>query len=630
MNPTTIGFSVITSCALALASPAQHNIDSAGSARDSRASDEALERTAVRDPSNEMAYPVFDQPGSDAIWVHGLNFKAKFDRQGFEFIPFLGSDAPHNYPIDFKIASARVGSTELGWQSDVQPELDGETVTFHRGAFDEIYVVSADSIEQNFVIRERRTSSDLHVVMHTDSELERAEGSLGIAFANERGGMQLGKASIRDALGREVQSLTRLVGESIEIVVPHAALEVASFPLAIDPVISTFQVSDSGAGVALNPDCAYDLPNDRWIVVYETAFSAADHDVIAREYRGNGTSVNQSTYIDMTTNSWTNPRVAGNSGEFLCVAGIDGLTVGKRFRDAASAGMGGVGLIQFNGATVSSPDVGGDADLTSYGNFVVVTRLNGAGTYAIYAELVSMQGAILTSNGFAMTTIGSNSGVHAFEPRITKQTWSQFGEWRIAFEDVGPQPKIRSCTLGEFLGSGWMLFEGFLSAVGPTGGMLDQKPAISLAPVPGNWLALCACIDTSGHVWGAMTNSSLSNPWGTGAQIDPVGTNPQVGVSLTFDGSRFVASYDQLVSTLKGVGTFMASVAPDASTLNFTRVDSHVLIGAGSATNAGNLSSICSMSGAGSTSNTCLCGYQNGTTSKLVTPVIDAALCWSH
>ncbi len=320
------------------------------------------------DPDSKFIGPIFDQPGDGAIWVHGLTFKAKFDRHGFEYIPFLGSDAPQDYPVDFTIESARVGATELGWQADVEPALDGETVTFHRGAIDEVYVVGPDSIEQNFVVRERRTSGNLHVVVHSASELERADSSLGVAFGNELGGVQVGKASIRDARNRAVHSLTHLVGESIEIQVPQKELESASFPLAIDPLVSTWTVTLISAPTANFPDTSYDVNSNTWLCVDQETFSATDHDVVARQFTPGGTMVNQ-VFIDASTNDWTRPRVANNLAQrqFMTVAEVNlntsSSSIQARTYGAVTHALGGVITVaapNSDGVKFSSPDIGGD------------------------------------------------------------------------------------------------------------------------------------------------------------------------------------------------------------------------------------------------------------------------------
>ncbi len=366
MNPSNLLASLLASSALAAA--AQGSSTSTERNGSFLALDTSAAIAPASDPSSSLTRPIFDRPGDGAIWAHGRTYKAKFDRKGVEYVPFLGSGAPRDYPIDFAIRSVRVGSSELGWQSDVEPELDGETVTFHRGAFDEVYVVGPDSIEQNFVVRERGTSGDLHVVVHADTELERADSPIGTAFGNELGGVRVGKASTRDARDRAVRSLTRLAGESIEIVVPQNELERADLPLAIDPLIATWTVTLLPAPTSDFPDTSYDLTTDTWLCVDQETFSATDHDVVARQFTSGGTMLNQ-VFIDSSTSDWTRPRVANNYAQrqFMAVAEVNASTTHSSIQartfnanTAALSSLITVAAPNTDGTKFSCPDIGGD------------------------------------------------------------------------------------------------------------------------------------------------------------------------------------------------------------------------------------------------------------------------------
>ena len=605
----------------------------------------ALRWAGDADAAVEFAYPIFDRPGDGAIWVHGSNYKARFDRRGLEFIPFLGADAAHDYPVDFELGSAGAGTSDLAWARNVEPELDGNTVIYRRSALDEIYVVGRDSIEQTFLIREAPAAGDLHVSVLATTDLGRSESPLGTRFANERGGVQFGKAATRDACGRHMTTASALHGEAIEIVVPQSALRRSQFPLLIDPLIATWQVSDNVPGQAINADVAYDLTYDRWIAVYETAFSGSDHDVIAREYRGNGANVNQSTYIDMTTSSWTEPRVANSriSHQFLVVATVNQMQVWGRTRDAGSPSMGTQFQIGIDPNGLDShrhPDVGGDPRLTAMDNYLPIgtfcvawQAFNGTGGdhYSLNRTCVSPTGQILLTP-LAVLPFQYSDNPNFLLPRLAKccAADSYYTEWPMVFErGTLSAPGLIASTLSDQFTGGGLQYLPLASGITPT-----QLPAVTTiySTTAGPRRCLVSWVDAAGQACGQMGDFQNSTVWTLGpeAEIDPTPGHAQRNICLAHDGSRFVLSYDQ-AGTFPDTNAhvYMGSVAPDPTGLTFTRVDRHVLISDNTKPDV--LARIASMNSTGSASRNCLCVYQAGTVNpRLPGPVVDATLFSSN
>ncbi len=303
-------------------------------------------------------FPLYDATSQSGLWVRGSDYKAYFDESGLEFIPFLGSDAPHNYPVHFQLESVQSGGREIAWWPGISPEQDGDRVTFHRGALEEVYRIGADSIEQTFVLPERPGSGELALRVAVsgsvlDGGLASAESFHGLSFSNERGGVGFGRATLIDARGRRICSSTRLAGSGIEIVIPALELERAEFPLTIDPLINVFRIDDSPIAT-LNPDAAFDRSSGRWMCVYEEAWSAADHDIRARFVRDNGV-LWDSQMLDVSGEFWEKPRTANNNqyDQFLAVAARIN-TLGRR---------------EIVGRTVSAWD-------TSTSGVIVITPLN--------------------------------------------------------------------------------------------------------------------------------------------------------------------------------------------------------------------------------------------------------------
>jgi hypothetical protein len=311
-----------------------------------------------------LVFPQFDEPGDGALWVIGENYKARFDSSGLQFIPNFGPDAPQNYPITFSIRSARVGARELTWKADAAPERASSIVTYHRGAFDEVFEVGPESIEHKFVFAERVSGGDLMIAIRTEGELERSSDILGTCFANERGAVSYGNATLIDARAQTIGSLTQLVDDTIVISAPASELERAVFPLTVDPVITSFSVN-STVNTPAFPDTSYDLTTNTWLCVYQLTYSSADHDILATQISGSGALIT-SVYVDLTGSDWTKPRVANCNAQnqFMVVAQVNLPTsrISARRVMASGASM----SAQFDispsspNDTFQSPDIGGD------------------------------------------------------------------------------------------------------------------------------------------------------------------------------------------------------------------------------------------------------------------------------
>ncbi len=62
--------------------------------------------------------------------MRGRTYKARFDEAGATYIPSLGSQAPHNYPLEVELASVTVGGIEIARGGRVH---QGEDVTIEHG-----------------------------------------------------------------------------------------------------------------------------------------------------------------------------------------------------------------------------------------------------------------------------------------------------------------------------------------------------------------------------------------------------------------------------------------------------------------------------------------------------------------
>jgi hypothetical protein len=389
-------------------------------------------RVAPRLDPNEMLY---DTSSDGAVWVHGASYKARIDGNGATYIPFLGSDAPQNYPVTFRLSSVLVGGEPLALEATTAARVD-DVVTIDRRSVVEQYAMKPESMEQEFVFASLPAQGDLVLHIEVATELSRAEKSDGFEFVNERGGMRYSRAVAIDAAGNRSAATTTLVGDAIEIRVPAETIARATFPLTIDPTGYTFNITPPGT-LDSNPDIAYDQTNEYYAVTWERAYSTTDHDVYCTLVNIFGVIVANSTVsIDFTTDYWSLPRIAhnANSSQFLVVATVgfaNSRVIKGRTRAAGSTTTSAQFQISDPAVTSdqSNADVGGDPTLSSptyY--FVTWERAYATGDHDIFARLVDPSTALssliyVDDSSATLDTHPSISKSDGDEP-FTSQRWT--------------------------------------------------------------------------------------------------------------------------------------------------------------------------------------------------------------
>ncbi len=374
----------------------------------------------------------FDQVDG-AIWAAADRYKASFDASGAAYVPYFGSCAPRNFPVRMHVDSITVGGVALPFDSQAQPARSANRVTFDRGGVVEVYDLAPESIEQSFVFDRLPAAGDLVVRLSVESELElgAAEGGTGgelegaLDLRGESGSVRYGAATAIDARGERSAAQTSWSKGAIEIRVPAERIAAASFPLTIDPILSTVTIDSSPTADFLRPDVAYDATTGRWCVVYELAFSTTDHDVYSKLYTLGGGLVS-TVFVDVSTNYWSHPRVANNEigSHYLIVAEVGvpssgGRYIAARMRDAESGSLGGV-IVVHNDPLFDehNPVVGGDQSSVSPTYFCVVwQREMGSAGSDIVGRLVANDGTVV---GAGTIEIENSADTQDVNPAIAK------------------------------------------------------------------------------------------------------------------------------------------------------------------------------------------------------------------
>ncbi len=380
----------------------------------------------------------FSAEADGAIWVRGRTYKARFGPGGATYIPFLGSRAPRNFPVDLSLTAASVDGDPLALAPVERAVRDGDRIVIDRGPVDEVYELALDHVEQTFLVSERPAHGALKLVVGLHSDLARAETAHGIELSNEFGAVRYGRAFVRESNGVQVPVASRLAAGGVEIELDAAFVAAARFPLVIDPMVSTFAVDENFPVDHFDPDTAYDVTTDRYLIVYEEVFSIADHDVFAQTRGANGTFA-AGAYLDISTENWTGPQCAGlnSADQFLCAAQVGGAIRGRTI-GAANFGLGAKFDISTPDASGSKvlADVGGDpygfsgTDVAYY--CVVWQRDFSASDTDIHARLVRPNSSLV---GTGTLMIDNSAGSLDQRPSISKSN-GQLGSaaaWTIAW-----------------------------------------------------------------------------------------------------------------------------------------------------------------------------------------------------
>ena len=267
---------------------------------------------APPEPSAPVALPWPDAVRTDIVdgtpWAAADRWKASFTAAGATFFPFLGSDAP-GCSATFGLRAVRCADDVLPLAS-AEPILAGHEVRYERGAVRERFALATQGIEHSFVFEALPVRGALQLDVAVTTDLTIAADANGHTLLGDHGGVRYGFATAIDARGRSCGLTTQLVDGALRIDVPAAFVASATLPLVVDPLIGTISTLTTPSAKALsNTDIAYDHSLHQFFVVYERAFSLADHDVYL-VYCDDAMASPGVVTIDLTTSYWARPRIA--------------------------------------------------------------------------------------------------------------------------------------------------------------------------------------------------------------------------------------------------------------------------------------------------------------------------------
>jgi hypothetical protein len=488
----------------------------------------------------------FSIPEDGSTWARTEAYKVSFARDAVTYVPFFGSAAPQDYPIAMHLDSVTVGDAPIELAGDVEPQRNGDSVTFARGNVTETYALTGKQVEQTFTLKSLPGSGDLVLRIGVQTELQLGQDDAGLRFSNDLGLVTYRNAVAIDANGARAALVTNIADGEITITAPRAFLAHASLPLTIDPEIGVLSI-DSSSATDFSPDTAFDRFNNVFLVAYERVFSATDHDIFASfeaQFLQGGPF--DGAYVDVTGNYWAHPGVGDDAfGQKFLVACQVGLPTGGNrsiwgvVRDASSPTTS--AQFQISDAAVSGDKlnvvVGSNPFPTNDDLFSVVwERAFSSADHDIHGQMVRMD-----ATRFGGNILIDDSGAFDSNPSMSRGNDTQ--DWDVVWQ------RQASPTNHDIYGAR-LHWDGSITApTFPIDTSADDttNPAVS-SPQPGTSDCMVAYEVKSGadhdievrRVLGTLVLGSIDVSAAEGhAALD------QIQPSIDTDGTQFAVAYSE-------------------------------------------------------------------------------------
>ncbi len=529
---------------------------------------------------------LFDQPRpAGPLWALGHTWKASVDGAGFDFIPFFGSQAPHNFPLRVRLAGATVGGEPLALPAGT-PIRTGTRITTNRGSLVERLDLNLRAVEQSFVFASLPNRGAVRVDVQLGGPFEAVATPAGLRFVTAHGEVTYEKAIAIDATGMQLALPIVWNGTTAQMEIPAAFVVNARLPLVLDPLLSVNPGVGNGASATeyqRYPDLATLQSPTRNCVVWRRQWSATDQDCWGVIVDDAPIPTSAVFPIDISLESWDRPAVAGAQIQrnFLVVSQIDlggqSWISGRIADESGTTGFeidierqGVVGMAGMN----YRPDVGGDPIGIGAGPFTVVwEHETGPGDRDIHYKQVRSDGTLHN----AMPSIVYTDPRNQTHPSISKSCrgFGALDRWTVAWQQSNGTFTDED-VYGAMIGPYGVLLQGPY-AIATTAAMETLPSASSRAIVDGaSYHAvafqrdsggqndiLCQIVRDDGTQFGQFNLS----------QREALGifqSRNQIFPEVDSDGARFAIGYSEYSGT--DYDTFVSTVAFEPSN-NSLRID---------------------------------------------------------
>lgn len=336
------------------------------------------------------------QPSASGLRGGGAAYRAEFTAGERRFEPALGRLAPTTLRVSLAPNALRRGEQALALlRPQSLPQQRERCASFaHDGGVEERFDVRPEGLALSWHFPQPLAGDGDLVVRYAVASTLGAplSSSDGLRFGGEHGGVHIGGVTGIDARGRSVAGSLQWVEGGIELSLPDAFVDAATYPIVLDPLIGTwFPVSSGLTFDDGEPDAAYDATTNRFLVVWRRTFSATDSDVRGQLVTSGGSLVGGTIFFG-SNGVVSPPRVVdlGVRDRFVTAWSQQvGSTSSVQF-EAVEAGSGALGfattVISSTTDQYSGVDIGCETDATIGTSRGVVVVYDDSGLDAIRAR----------------------------------------------------------------------------------------------------------------------------------------------------------------------------------------------------------------------------------------------------
>lgn len=254
-----------------------------------------------------------DQAEDGTIWVRGADYKLSLDDGGATFRVRANRDAPARQ-VEFHSVQAFVLDQERALSRTVRPSLSGACAVYDRGWLQEVWDFAADGARQSFVLPAAPPAGELTLRIPVAGELCGSDSAVYDAacaptFVGPDGvAVRYGEWVAFDQRGERLAGMPSLVDGALEIRVPADFLAGASYPVVIDPLVSSDAVTEVDVYSGLL-EMSIDESSGICLTVFSTEFGTSDTDVYAVRTKTSGELIDV-RIVDIDDGYAINPQVA--------------------------------------------------------------------------------------------------------------------------------------------------------------------------------------------------------------------------------------------------------------------------------------------------------------------------------
>ncbi len=242
----------------------------------------------------------------------GPDYEVGFDRAGVTYTPALGRRAPQRYDVRFELRSYGRADGRPRHAAGTEPAIVDGVVDYRRPGVVERYAVRTDGVKQSFLFDALPPGGGdlvVRLAVQTDLPLAHARPDSVRYELGGIGGVEIGAVVGIDADGRRADGSMTLAGDLLELRLPAAFVDRAALPLELDPLVGAVFAPATGFDEE-DPDVAYDLTNDVYLVVWEREFAGPSTGIRCQLVSGAGALVGGLTLVRSSAFNGTDPRVA--------------------------------------------------------------------------------------------------------------------------------------------------------------------------------------------------------------------------------------------------------------------------------------------------------------------------------